>query len=114
MSYPSSTQWPIVREVIVSATARHELRLIVDYLSVFGKATARSFVREFDRKVGMLREGSVEFPIARHQKLAAAGYRVALVNSYLMLYQVADDGAVRIAHVFHQSQDYAACVADVQ
>ena len=73
-----------------------------------------SFAREFDRKVEMLRDGIVEFPIARHPKLAAASYRVAFVKNYLMLYQVADDGTVRIAHVFHQSQDYASLVTEIQ
>lgn len=103
-----------MRNVIVSSTAKVELQLIVDYLSVFGSVTAMSFAREFDHKVEMLREGVIEFPIARHPKLAAAGYRVALIKNHLTLYQVAEDGTARIAHVFHQSQDYALLVTDIQ
>ena len=103
-----------MRNVIVSATARSELQLITDYLSVFGNITAMSFAREFDRKVEMLRDGIVEFPLARHPKLAAAGYRVIFVKNYLMLYQVTDEGTVCIAHVFHQSQDYASLVTEIQ
>lgn len=100
-----------MRNVIISETARNELRFIADYLSVFGKGTAKSFAREFDRKIQSLEEGVVEYPIARHPKLAVAGYRVALVKNCLMLYRVSEDGTVRISHVFHQSQDYANIVA---
>ena len=102
-----------MREVVVSATARSELRNIASYLASFGSGTARSFAREFDRKVASLKEGVVEYPHARHPELAAAGYRVALVKSYLLLYKVGPDGSVSIAHVFHQSQDYARLVAEI-
>lgn len=99
-----------MRDVIISETAKGELRLITEYLSVFGRNTAMSFAREFDDKVKSLEEGVIEYPIARHPGLAAAGYRVALAKNYLMLYRVDDAGVVRVAHVFHQSQDYAALV----
>ena len=61
-----------MREVVVSETARSELRNITAYLSCFGSATAHSFAREFERKVSSLRDGFVEYPHARHPKLAAA------------------------------------------
>ena len=103
-----------MRDVIVSTTARDELRLITEYLSIFGAGTARTFAREFNRKIKVLQEGVIEFPIARHPDLAAAGYRIALVKNYLMLYKIADDRTVRVSHVFHQSQDYAALVTEIQ
>ncbi len=103
-----------MRDVVVSATARSELRNITSCLASFGSVTARSFARELDRKVASLREGVVEYPYARHPELAAAGYRVALVKSYLLLYKVNPDGSVGIAHVFHQSQDYASLVTEIR
>ena len=51
-----------MREVVVSATARSELRNIASYLASFGSGTARSFAREFERKVASLEEGVVEYP----------------------------------------------------
>ena len=102
-----------MRKVVVSATARAELHNIVSYLSVFGRATARPFAREFDSRIATLQEGVIEFPVARHPKLAAAGYRVALVKNYLLLYRVNQDGSVGVAHVFHQSQDYASLVTEI-
>ena len=72
-----------------------------------------SFVREFDNKIKMLEEGVVEFPIVRHPELAGAGYHVALVKNYLMLYRVNDMNVVQVAHVFHQSQDYAVLVEEL-
>ena len=99
-----------MRKAIVSDTARSELRLITEYLAVFSRNTAVSFVREFDDKIKTLEEGVVEYPIARQPELSAMGFRIALVKSYLMLYTVDDGGDVYVAHVFHQSQDYAALV----
>lgn len=39
-------------------------------------------------------------------EVAALGYRPCPVKGYLFLYRVRGD-RVEIAHVFHQSQDYA-------
>ena len=99
-----------MRSVTVADAAKDELRLITEYLSAFDRVTADSFAREYDRKWKMLAEGVVEFPAARHPELAAMGYRVALVKNYLMLYRVIAPDEVLIAHVFHQSQDYAPIV----
>lgn len=99
-----------MRNVIVSETAEDELRLINEHLSFYSVGTADSFVDAVEDKISMLKEGVVEFPAARDPDLAQAGFHIALVKSYLMLYTVDDGGDVYVAHVFHQSQDYAALV----
>ena len=43
------------------------------------------------------------------RELAARGYRSVLVCSYTVLYRVYKD-VVAIAHMFHQSQDYATLI----
>ena len=101
-----------MRNVTVADVAKDELRLITEYLSTFGRSTAESFALEYDRKRQLLAEGTVEFPAARHPELARMGYRVALVKNYLMLYRVTGPDEVLIAHVLHQSQDYAKLVLD--
>ena len=99
-----------MRNVIITETAEGELRLINEYLQFFGPKTAESFVDAVAARISALKEGVVEFPIARDPDLAQAGFRVALVKSYLMLYRIADNGDVHVAHVFHQSQDYTKLV----
>lgn len=103
-----------MRNVIVTDTAEGELRLINEYLAFFGPGTADSFVEAVADKVSMLESGIVEFPISRDPDLAKAGFRAALVKSYIMLYRVAENGDVYIAHVFHQSQDYAKLITETR
>ena len=99
-----------MRRVVVSDAAEAEIGLINEYLSVYSAKTASDFVAAVEAKIDILGQGVVEFPLARDPDLAEAGYRSALVNSYLMLYTVEENGDAPIAHVFHQSQDYAALV----
>ena len=42
-------------------------------------------------------------------ELAARGYRTMHVNNYVALYRVKDDMVV-VAHIFHQTQNYASLV----
>lgn len=72
-----------MRNVIVSETAEDELRLINEYLSFYSVRAADSFVDAVEDKISMLKEGVVEFPVARDSDLAQAGFRIALVKSYL-------------------------------
>ena len=73
----------------------------------------RKTAPEEDR-IAMLEQGVIEFPVARDPALSAAGYHATLVKSYVILYTVTEEGEVRIAHVFHQSQDYASLVIEIQ
>ena len=99
-----------MRKVVISQDAESELELIYGYLSIFGARTADRFLDAYEECVSTLEEGVVEHPLSRHPELRRSGYRVALVNSYLVLYRVAAHDEVHVAHVFHQSQDYAKLV----
>ena len=103
-----------MRSVVVSEDAESELELVYDYLSVFGEQTAEKFLSSaYEKCIGMLEDGVVEFPLSRHPKLSAAGYHVVLVNSYLVLYRLTAPEEVYVAHIFHQSQEYARLVAEI-
>ena len=101
-----------MRNVTVGDAAEAELSLIVEYLSFFGASTADDFIDAYESKIESLREGVVEYPLSRHKRLARAGYRVALVKNYIVLYRVVSEDFVFVAHIFHQSQDYARLVTE--
>ena len=103
-----------MRNVVVSDAAEAEIGLINEYLSVYSTKTADAFLDAVDDKIDLLEQGVVEFPLARDPDLAEAGYRSALVNNYLMLYTVEENGDAHIAHIFHQSQDYASLATEIQ
>lgn len=88
--------------------AQGEYRAVVRYLHSIAKnpIAARDFVDEFARQVQRISENPTMCRLSRLPELSAYGYRLCLVNNYAMLYRIHDEHVV-IAHVFHQSQDYA-------
>ena len=88
--------------VKIQPTASKELEGIVAYLSSFGPNTAASFLDEWENALERLREESVIHRLSRFDILARLGYYTILIKGYII-----EDGDVIIAHLFHQSQDYA-------
>lgn len=95
--------------VRIQPTALRELESIVDYLSAFGPGTASSFLDEWEGALEELREGIIEHRLSRFDVLARLGYHTILVKGYVALY-FKDENGIVIAHIFHQSQDYASMV----
>ena len=95
--------------VRIQPTAERELDAIVAYLAAFGQATASAFLNAWESMLVSLRDGTVDYRLSRFLPLAQLGYHSVLVKSYVVLY-FKDGEDVVIAHVFHQSQDYAKLV----
>lgn len=93
-------------KVRIQPTALRELEGIVEYLAGFGPNTARSFLDEWETMLEGLRDGTVEHRLSRFSTLARLGYHTVLMKGYIALY-FREEGVVVIAHLFHQSQDYA-------
>jgi plasmid stabilization system protein ParE len=92
--------------VRIQPTAQRELENTVEYLFGFGPNTAQAFLAEWESVLESLRDGLVEYRLSRFEPLAKLGYRSVLMKSYVVLYFKEKDDVV-IAHLFHQSQDYA-------
>lgn len=97
--------------VTIAAEAAREYEQIVSYLSgiLNSKQAAQGFADEFARQVESVRANPEIHALSRMPELAARGYRPLLVNRYIALYKVVGEEVV-IAHIFHQSQDYAKLV----
>ena len=93
-------------KVRIQPTAERELDAIVTYLAAFGPETASSFLDAWEEMLVSLRNGTVNYRLPRFLPLARLGYHLVLVKSYVALYFKDGDDVV-IAHIFHQSQDYA-------
>jgi len=92
--------------VRIQPTAEAELQAIVAYLMAFGPGTAAAFLDAWETMLVSLRDGTIEHRLSRFVPLARLGYHSVLVKGCLALYFKEGDDIV-IAHVFHQSQDYA-------
>ena len=94
-------------EVRIQPTALRELEDVVTYLSSFGSSTVKSFLVEWEKTLEELRDGTVKHRLSRMDVLARLGYRTVLLGSYVVLLFQDGNDMIVIAHLFHQSQDYA-------
>ena len=99
----------MVCEVRIQPTALGELERTIEYLFNFGPNTVSAFLDEWENTIERLRDRSVEHRLSRLESLARLGYHTVLVKSYIVLYFNEGDDVV-IAHLFHQSRDYASIV----
>ena len=94
--------------VVILKSARYEYESIVGYLAqiLMNPRASGNFVAEFEYQLDLLRKQPPLRPLSHIRELAARNYRSFPVNNYVCLYKFERD-AIYIAHVFHQSQDYA-------
>jgi len=97
--------------VVILKSARYEYESIVGYLAQILKnpRAAGNFVAEFEYQLDLLREQPLLRPLSHIRELAARNYRSFPVNNYECLYKFGRE-TIYIAHVYHQSQDYARLV----
>lgn len=98
-------------KAIIAREAQREYESVVSYLAstLLSPAAARDFMDEFDRQVALACEMPLMHPLSHLPELAALGYRPMHVKRYVALYKVVGEQIV-IAHIFHQTQDYARLV----
>lgn len=92
--------------VKILPTAEQEVDDIVEYLMGHGINTARRFLAKYRQQLEILQSGVADYGLSFLRELRGLGYHACPVNSYAMLYYYEGSDVV-IAHVFHQSQDYA-------
>ena len=97
--------------VAILKSARYEYESIVGYLAQILKnpRAAGNFVAEFEYQLDPLREQPLLRPLSHIRELAVRNYQSFPVNNYACLYKFERD-TIYIAHVFHQSHDYARLV----
>jgi plasmid stabilization system protein ParE len=98
-------------KVRIQPSALQELDETISHLKGFGDNTASSFLTKWQNLLEGLRDGAVEHRLSRFDVLARLGYRTVLLDKYIILY-FTEGEELTIAHLFHQSQDYASIVIE--
>lgn len=93
-------------KVRILPTAFDELAGAVGYLACENPDAAEKLLDQWEEAFDRLEDVDVELTLSRFETLARLGYRTFKVGSYIALCYREDGDAV-IAHVFHQSRDYA-------
>ena len=85
-------------------SAQDDLLSIFDWIEEDSPKTALAFVQELDDRIGSLENHPLFGRVPRHGRLRSYGYRVLIVESYLVFYVVRGQ-TVEIHRVVHGSRD---------
>jgi len=84
--------------------AQSDLTQIFDFIAQDSPNRALGFVDKLDKKIGLLETHPLLGRIPRHPKLKEYGYRVLIIESYLVFY-VVHGQTVEIHRVVHGSRN---------
>jgi plasmid stabilization system protein ParE len=84
--------------------AQDDLTNIFDWIAKDSSVRALSFVDKIDKRIGALAQSPQLGRIPRHPKLKEYGYRVLILDSYLVFYMV-QDKMIQIHRVIHASRN---------
>ncbi|MDP1677294.1 MAG: type II toxin-antitoxin system RelE/ParE family toxin [Bacteroidota bacterium] len=84
--------------------AQEDLTNILDWIVKDSPTRAISFVDKIDKRIGALAQSPLLGRIPRHPKLREYGYRVLILDSYLVFYML-HDKVIQIHRIVHASQN---------
>ena len=84
--------------------AQDDLISIFDYIAKDSPNRALSFVEKLDKRIGGLEQQPLSGRIPRHQKLREYGYRVLVIESYLVFY-ILRGKVIEVHRVVHGSRN---------
>jgi toxin ParE1/3/4 len=84
--------------------AEDDLVSICDYIAQDSPERALAFVDKLDKMIGLLEQQRLLGRIPRHHKLREFGYRVLIVESYLVFYIIRNK-EIEIHRVIHGSRN---------
>lgn len=85
--------------------ANDDLIGILDYIAKDSPARALQFIERIEKQIGRLEVHPYLGQVPRYPKLQAAGYRVLVVENYLVFYIVRGQ-TVEVHRVLHGSRHY--------
>lgn len=83
--------------------AQTDLVEIFDFIAQDSSHRALSFVEKLDNRIGLLEQHPLLGRVPRHPKLREYGYRVLIVESYLVFYTIREK-TIEIHRVVHGSR----------
>ncbi|MEX1139893.1 MAG: type II toxin-antitoxin system RelE/ParE family toxin [Bacteroidota bacterium] len=95
---------PVKQSLRYLPVAQDDLIAIFDFIAQDSPNRAKAFVEKLDKRVSLLKSNSQLGRIPRHPKLREYGYRVLIIESYLVFYIVRGQ-AIEIHRAVHGSRN---------
>lgn len=94
-------------KIKVLPIAQEDMKSIVAYIRLDDPDAALRMVEKIKATIGRLADHPLSGPIPLDKKVAAQGYRMLVVDPYLVFYlYIAEEGVVEIHRVLHGRQNY--------
>ena len=92
-------------EIRYLSTAKRDLENIFDYIMKDRPAAAKPLLEAIDRSVARLSSNPDIGAIPKDERLAKMGYRILIVQKYLVFY-VVKPGLIQIRRIIHGARQY--------
>jgi len=92
-------------KVKIFPTAQNDLREIVDYLNTLSAGAAIRYYDLLIEKVGTLTTMPERCPLAKDTQLRLRGYRMLLVNNYIVFY-IIKGKTVEVSRILYARRQY--------
>lgn len=96
-------------KVLMTELAEQDLDSVVSYISIqlANPSAAGHFLDEVEKCYTVLKSEPFMYEKSRDERLAAEGYRKAIIGSYVMLYKVNEESKIVIVYrFFYGPRDY--------
>jgi addiction module RelE/StbE family toxin len=84
--------------------AQEDLLSILEYIARDSPSRAASFVDKLDERISQLEHYPLLGRVPRHPRLKQSGYRILVIESYLVFYIIRDK-TIQVHRIVHGSRD---------
>ena len=92
--------------ISITNAAEQDLAEIVEYIATNSPAAALKLVDEIEKSILRLEDFPLIGVTPRNRRLARQGYRMLIVDSYLIFYVLLDDETVEIRRIISGKREY--------
>lgn len=90
----------------ITEAAEQDLSSIVDYISKDNFAAALMLAENIEKSILQLEDFPLSGAIPKNQRLSRKGYRILIIDSYLVFYILLDNKTVEIRRIISGRRDY--------
>ena len=92
--------------ISITEAAEQDLAKIVDYIASDNPAAALKLADNIERGILMLEDFPLTGTTPKNRRLTRQGYRILIVDSYLVFYVFLNNEIVEIRRIFSRKRDY--------
>ncbi|MCL6558052.1 MAG: type II toxin-antitoxin system RelE/ParE family toxin [Firmicutes bacterium] len=92
--------------ISITDAAEQDLAEIVDYIANDNPAAALKLAENIEQSILQLEDFPLIGTTPKNRRLTRKGYRILIVESYLVFYVLLDNGTVEIRRIISGKRDY--------